>query len=50
MLADANYGIDEAFVLNNANFERDGKITYMPVYMSMFIVPDALPDRLVYRI
>lgn len=42
--------IGEAFVLNNENLERDGKITYMPVYMSMFIVPDALPDKLIYRI
>ena len=50
VLADTNYRIGEAFVLNNENLERDGKITYMPVYMSMFIVPDALPDKLIYRI
>ena len=50
VLADTNYRIGEAFVLNNENLERDGKITYMPVYMAMFIVPDELPDKLIYRI
>ena len=50
VLADTNYRIGESFVLNNENLERDGKITYMPVYMAMFIVPDELPDKLIYRI
>lgn len=50
VLADTNYRIGEAFVLNNENLERDSKITYMPVYMSMFIAPEALPDKLIYRI
>lgn len=48
VLADRNYPIDEAFVLSNGNLEKTGKITYAPVYMAMFIVPDALPGKLVY--
>ena len=50
VLADDNYPIDEAIVLSNENMERVGKITYAPVYMAMFIVPDALPERLIYRV
>ena len=50
VLADDNYPIDEAIVLSNENMERVGKITYAPVYMAMFIAPDALPVRLIYRV
>ena len=50
VLADNNYPIDEAIVLSNENMERVGKITYAPVYMAMFIAPDALPERLIYRV
>ena len=50
VLADKNYPIDEAVVLSNKNFERAGKIMYAPVYMVMFIMPDAIPDGLIYRI
>ena len=50
VLADNNYPIDEAIVLSNENMDRVGKITYAPVYMAMFIAPDALPERLIYRV
>ena len=50
VLADKNYPIDEAIVLSNENMERVGKITYAPVYMAMFIAPDALPEQLIYRV
>ncbi len=50
VLGDANYRIDEAFVLNNGNLEKDGRITYMPVYMAMFLSPDKLPEKLIYRV
>ena len=50
VLADGNYPIDEAIVLSGENMERVGKITYAPVYMAMFIAPNALPDRLIYRV
>ena len=50
VLADANYRIEEAFVLNNENLERIGKITYLPIYMVMFVAASDLPDKLVYRV
>jgi predicted AAA+ superfamily ATPase len=50
VLMDTNYPINEAIVLSNENLEQIGKITYAPVYMVMFVVPDALPDKLIYRI
>lgn len=31
------YGIEEAYVLSNANVKRKGKITYLPIYMIMFL-------------
>ena len=34
------YDIQEAYVLANSNISREGKITYLPVYMAMFIQDD----------
>ena len=31
------YEIEEAFVLGNCNIQKEGKITYLPVYLTMFI-------------
>jgi hypothetical protein len=50
VLSDANYQIDEAFVLNNENLERVGRITYLPIYMVMFMSAPDLPERLIYRV
>ncbi len=50
VLADGNYPINEAIVLSNENVERVGKITYAPVYMAMFVAPDSIPEKLVYKI
>lgn len=50
VLADKNYPIDEAIVLSNGNLECAGRIVYAPVYMVMFIMPDAIPDELIYKI
>ena len=50
VLADRNYPIDKAIVLSNENLERVGKVTYAPVYMAMFIEPDSLPEKLIYKI
>ncbi len=33
----SNYSIDEAYVLSNYNVEKKGKLTYLPIYMIMFI-------------
>ena len=37
------YDIQEALVLNNDNLSVDGRITYLPVYMVMFLDKGAAP-------
>lgn len=37
VLSIEEYGIEEAYVLSNANVKRKGKITYLPIYMIMFL-------------
>ena len=32
-----NYHLNEAVVFSNSNVERNGKITYLPIYMLMFL-------------
>ena len=36
------YKIEEAFVLTTFNIQKEGKITYLPVYMTMFLNEDSL--------
>ena len=50
VLADTNYQIEEAFVLNNENLERVGRITYLPIYMVMFMSASELPEQQIYRV
>ena len=33
----AEYGIDEAYVFTNDNIKTKGKVTYLPIYMVMFL-------------
>lgn len=50
MAVDA-YGLQEAYVFTNDNVKVDGKLTYFPIYMVMFLREDAIefidisPDR-----
>ncbi|MDW7656188.1 MAG: AAA family ATPase [Bacillota bacterium] len=44
------YQIPQAFVLSNENVCVAGKIHYLPVYMTMFLKKNELPDDLVYKI
>ena len=50
VLADANYQVEEALVLNNENLARVGRITYLPIYMVMFMAAAGLPKRMIYRV
>lgn len=34
-----NYGIDSALVLYEGNVQVDGPVTYLPIYMAMFLAP-----------
>lgn len=40
ILSNRKYGIEKAIVLCNDNVKTDGPISYMPIYMSMFIKND----------
>lgn len=44
------WAIDEALVLCKGNVSQAGKITYLPLYMSMFLEPASLPEKLVYEV
>ena len=37
VMAVPEYGIQEAYVLTNDNVKTDGKLTYLPIYMVMFL-------------
>ena len=47
----AEYGMKEAYVFTNGNVKVDGKVTYFPIYMVMFLQErqiefiDISPDR-----
>lgn len=43
ILALPDYDIREAYVITTDNLSADGRITYIPAYMSMFIMPEKSP-------
>lgn len=49
VMEDEGYGIPEAFVLTNDNVKCRRRITYLPIYMSMFIKEKEL-EKLVYKV
>ena len=50
VMACGEYGIGQAYVLNNDNVSKDGKIIYLPIYMSMFLRPADIPEKMIYTI
>ena len=50
VLANPEYGIGKAYVLNNGNVSPEGKILYLPVYMVMFLRPVLPQGGMIYRI
>lgn len=48
ILSNPKYSLENAVVLSNANLSVDGKITYYPIYMMMFIKRDSIPRDMVY--
>ena len=42
IMAVAEYGIEEAYVFTNENVKVDGKLTYFPIYMVMFLQDDPI--------
>ena len=49
VLANPDYDIKKAYVLCNENIKEVGKITYLPIYMTMFIQNSLLPN-FVYKV
>ena len=51
VMAVDEYGIKESYVFTNDNVRADGKLTYFPIYMIMFLQNDPIefidisPDR-----
>ena len=50
LLAVDEWKFGEAFVLCKGNIDRKDRITYMPLYMSMFLKPAALPEKLIHKV
>ena len=50
LLTNEDYGIAKGIILQNENVAIKGKAVYLPVYMTMFIENQQIPDDLVYRV
>ena len=49
ILTSPNYNIKEGLVLCNDNIKTENKITYMPIYMTMFIEKQHMED-MIYKV
>ena len=49
VLNNPDYNIKKAYVLCNDNLKESGKVTYLPIYMIMFIQNSVLPE-LTYKV
>ena len=51
MLAESFYGLGKALVLNaSGDSSTDGKVIYRPVYATMFLNRNPLPEKLVFKV
>lgn len=50
LLTNEGYGIAKGVILQNENVFVKGKAVYLPVYMTMFIENQQIPEDLVYRV
>ena len=50
LLTNEDYGIANGIILQNENISVKGKALYLPVYMTMFIENQQIPEDLVYRV
>lgn len=46
----SEWDIKEAYVLGPGNVGRDDNITYLPLYMTMFLEPEKLPESLLFEV
>ena len=50
ILAVGEWPIEEAYVLCRGNVSQEGRITYLPLYMSMFVEPERMPQSMPFEI
>lgn len=50
MLAVSEWNIPEALVLCKGNMHTEGGVAYLPLYMTMFLKPAALPEHLKHEV
>lgn len=50
LLADKDCRIENALVLDSDAFKTKGMVSYLPIYMSMFLEPAQLPDSMIYTL
>lgn len=48
VLAVDNWALSKAYVLCKGNVRQDGRITYLPLYMSMFLEPERRPESMIF--
>jgi hypothetical protein len=50
LLSNEDYGIPKGIILQNENISVKGKAVYLPIYMTMFVENQQIPDNLIYRV
>ena len=50
LLTSEYYGIAQGVILQNENISVKGKAVYLPIYMTMFIENEQIPEDLIYRV
>lgn len=46
-MSNSEYNMKEAFVFSNCNIQKEGKITYLPVYMTGFLTENKETDLVI---
>lgn len=49
VLGQPDFGLREGYVFCGGNIEQAGKITYLPIYMLMFLQKKELPDEILFE-
>lgn len=50
VMGDPDLGVREALILNDDSLKVEGRLFYAPVYMSMFLKSDPLPEKMIHTI
>ncbi|MBR5912656.1 MAG: ATP-binding protein [Bacteroidales bacterium] len=50
LLTNEHYGIAQGIILQNDNISVKEKAVYLPIYMTMFIENEQVPENLIYRV